>query len=75
VPRTNLLDTITPVSDAQLVEPAAQDWLTWRRVYDAQGFSPLTRITARNVSGLRVAWSWPLPPGSSETTPLRPRWP
>jgi alcohol dehydrogenase (cytochrome c) len=70
VPRANPLDKFTPVSDAQLVEPAAQDWLTWRRAYDAQGFSPLNQITARNVSGLRVAWSWSLPPGSSETTPL-----
>jgi alcohol dehydrogenase (cytochrome c) len=70
VPRANPLDAFTPVSDAQLVEPAAQDWLTWRRAYDAQGFSPLNQITARNVSGLRVAWSWSLPPGSSETTPL-----
>ncbi|HEV8396292.1 MAG TPA: PQQ-binding-like beta-propeller repeat protein [Vicinamibacterales bacterium] len=70
VKRANPLDTFTPVSDAQLVEPAAQDWLTWRRAYDAQGFSPLSQITARNVAGLRVAWSWSLPPGSSESTPL-----
>jgi alcohol dehydrogenase (cytochrome c) len=70
VKRANPLDTFTPISDAQLVEPAAQDWLTWRRSYDAQGFSPLTQITARNVAGLRVAWSWSLPAGSSESTPL-----
>ena len=70
VKRANPLDAFTPVSDAQLVEPAAQDWLTWRRAYDAQGFSPLAEITARNVAGLRVAWSWSLPPGSSESTPL-----
>ncbi|HWN87272.1 MAG TPA: PQQ-binding-like beta-propeller repeat protein [Vicinamibacterales bacterium] len=70
VKRPNPLDAFTPISDAQLVEPAAQDWLTWRRSYDAQGFSPLTQITARNVAGLRVAWSWTLPPGSSESTPL-----
>jgi alcohol dehydrogenase (cytochrome c) len=70
VKRPNPLDNFTPVSEAQLVEPAAQDWLTWRRAYDAQGFSPLTQITARNVSGLRVAWTWPLAAGSSESTPL-----
>ena len=70
VKRANPLDAFTPISDAQLVEPAAQDWLTWRRSYDAQGFSPLTQITPRNVAGLRVAWSWTLPPGSSESTPL-----
>ena len=70
VTRPNPFDGFTPISDAQLVEPAAQDWLTWRRSYDAHGFSPLSQITARNVSGLRVAWSWTLPPGSSESTPL-----
>ena len=70
VPRANPLDKFTPIADAQLVEPAPQDWLTWRRAYDAQGFSPLSQITARNVGGLRVAWSWSLPPGSSESTPL-----
>jgi alcohol dehydrogenase (cytochrome c) len=68
--RPSPLSAMTPISDAQLVEPPAQDWLTWRRAYDAQGFSPLTQITPRNASGLRVAWTWPLPPGSSETTPL-----
>ncbi len=47
VKRPNPLDGFTPISDAQLVEPAAQDWLTWRRSYDAQGFSPLTQITAK----------------------------
>ena len=70
VKRPNPLDGLTPISDAQLVEPAAQDWLTWRRSYDAHGFSPLTQITAKNVGGLRVAWSWTLPPGSSESRPL-----
>ena len=70
VTRPNPLDGFTPISDAQLVEPAAQDWLTWRRSYDAHGFSPLSQITARNVGGLRVAWSWTLPAGSSESTPL-----
>src|SRR4051812_45517898 len=39
VTRPNPLDSFTPVSDAELVEPSAQDWLTWRRAYDAQGFS------------------------------------
>jgi len=62
VKRANPLDTFTPVSDAQLVEPAAQDWLTWRRAYDAQGFSPLTQITAKNVNTLQQAWSVHLKP-------------
>jgi hypothetical protein len=34
------------------------------------GFSPLKQIDRGNVSNLRVAWSWSLPPGASEVTPL-----
>jgi alcohol dehydrogenase (cytochrome c) len=70
VKRVNPLDAMTSVSEAQLIEPPAQDWLTWRRSYDAHGFSPLTQINVRNAGSLRVAWSWALPPGSTESTPL-----
>ncbi len=68
--RPNPLDRITPVTDAMLNAPAEGDWLTWRRAFDAQGFSPLRQITKDNVSRLRVAWSWSLPNGPNETTPL-----
>lgn len=68
--RVNPLDSFTPVTEAHLIEPPAQDWLTWRRSYDAHGFSPLTEVTARNASRLRSAWTWTLPPGTTETTPL-----
>ena len=61
---------ITPVSDAMLRSPADGDWLTWRRTYDAQGFSPLKQITKNNVAGLQVAWAWSLPNGPNEATPL-----
>jgi alcohol dehydrogenase (cytochrome c) len=66
----NPLDTITPVTDAMLANPAAGDWLTWRRTYDDLGFSPLKQITKDNVKNLRVAWSLTLPPGPNEATPL-----
>jgi alcohol dehydrogenase (cytochrome c) len=66
----NPLDAITTVSDEMLRNPPASEWLTWRRTYDDHGFSPLKQITARNVGGLRVAWAWSLPNGSTETTPL-----
>lgn len=69
-PRRNPLDRITPVTSAMLAIPPAGDWLTWRRSADAQGFSPLTHITKNNVAQLRVAWSWSLPPGPNEVTPL-----
>jgi alcohol dehydrogenase (cytochrome c) len=58
------------VTDAMLANPAPSEWLGWRRTWDAHGFSPLTQITRGNVTGLRVAWSWALPPGSNEGVPL-----
>ena len=68
--KQNPLDKITPVSDAMLQNPPAGDWLTWRRGFDYQGFSPLKQITKSNVNNLRVAWTWTLPPGANEATPL-----
>ena len=43
-PKSNPLDKLTPVTDALLQNPPAGDWLTWRRTYDDQGFSPLKQI-------------------------------
>ena len=60
----------TPVSDAVLQNPAAADWLNWRRTLDAQAHSPLDQITTANVAGLRLAWSWAMTSGSQQTTPL-----
>ena len=68
--RRNPLDNIRPVTDAMLENPDDGDWLLWRRTYDAAGYSPLREITPANVAGLRPAWSWSLPPGPSESTPI-----
>ncbi|HWC95716.1 MAG TPA: PQQ-binding-like beta-propeller repeat protein [Candidatus Sulfopaludibacter sp.] len=68
--KANPLDKITPVTDALLQNPPAGDWLTWRRGFDYQGFSPLKQITKSNVNNLRVAWTWTLSPGSNEATPI-----
>jgi alcohol dehydrogenase (cytochrome c) len=65
-----LLARYTPVTDEQLRNPPANEWLAWRRTYDTHGFSPLKEIDRRNVSQLRVAWTWSLPPGSNESVPL-----
>jgi alcohol dehydrogenase (cytochrome c) len=69
-PRPNPLDTIRPVTDAMLTDPGPGQWLTWRRAFDAQGYSPLDQIDASSVGGLQVAWTWSLPNGPSEATPL-----
>ncbi len=66
----NPLDNITPISDALIQNPPPGEWLTWRRTYDDQGFSPLKQIDKHNVGQLRVAWSWSLPNGPNESTPL-----
>ncbi|HEV8397488.1 MAG TPA: PQQ-binding-like beta-propeller repeat protein [Vicinamibacterales bacterium] len=68
--RANPLDRITPVTDETLIKPAEGDWLNWRRTYDAHGFSPLKQITKANVGQLRAAWTWSLPNGPNEGTPL-----
>jgi len=68
--RANPLDRITPVTDAMLVRVPDGDWLTWRRGYDATGYSPLKAITRDNVRHLRSAWGWSLPNGPNEATPL-----
>jgi alcohol dehydrogenase (cytochrome c) len=68
--KANPLDKITPVTDALLQNPPTGEWLTWRRGFDDQGFSPLKQITKSNVNNLRVAWTWTLSPGSNEGTPI-----
>jgi alcohol dehydrogenase (cytochrome c) len=66
----NPLDKYTAVTDALLQSPPAGEWPTWRRGYDGQGFSPLRQINKTNVGELRAAWSWALPNGPNESTPL-----
>src|SRR5579875_215540 len=50
----------------------AADWMTYGRTYDEQRFSPLDRINAANVSGLKLAWHYDLPVDhrAQESTPL-----
>jgi alcohol dehydrogenase (cytochrome c) len=68
--KPNPLDKITPVTEAMLRNPPVSDWLTWRRTWDDQGFSPLKQINKANVADLHVAWTWSLPAGPNEATPL-----
>ena len=69
-PRANPLAKITPVTDALLARVPDGEWLTWRRGHDATGYSPLKAITKDNVRHLRSAWTWSLPNGPNEATPL-----
>ena len=61
---------ISPVTDAMLRNPAAGDWLMWRRTLNSWGYSPLDQINTGNVRQLAMVWSRPLAPGIQEGTPL-----
>src|SRR6202158_3113033 len=69
-PRVNPLDAFRPVTEAMLTKVPDGDWLAWRRTYDASGFSPLKKINKTNINDLRVAWTWSLPNGPNESTPV-----
>lgn len=47
-----------PVTAERLRNPDAADWLMVRRTYDGWAFSPLTHITAANVSRLQPVWTF-----------------
>jgi len=62
--------TFPPVTDAMLQNPAASDWLMWRRTLDSWGYSPLDQIDRSNVDQLRLVWTRNLATGTGEITPL-----
>ncbi len=66
----SLLDDYSPVSLAELENPADSDWLMWRRTQNHWGYSPLDQINRSNVDDLRLAFAWTMEPGLQETTPL-----
>ena len=63
-------ERFAPVTDEVLRAPKAADWVEWRRDRGATGYSPLDQINRRNVGRLRLAWAWPMEPGSLEPEPL-----
>jgi len=70
-PASKALDSLTPVTDDMLKNPADGDWLMYRRTYNGWGYSPLDQITKDNVKNLQLVWSWGLSPGgTTQETPL-----
>jgi alcohol dehydrogenase (cytochrome c) len=59
-----------PVTEAELDNPAPENWPAWRRSHRGLGYSPLTQINTRNVGQLRVAWAQALPAGVNMNEPL-----
>ena len=47
-----------PVTDQRLTNPEPGNWLQYRGNYAGWGYSPLDKITARNVNKLQAAWSF-----------------
>ena len=66
----NRLSQLDAITDAELIQPNDEDWLIWRRTYDAQGFSPLKEIDKSNVVQLKEAWRAELQQGPNMATPL-----
>src|SRR5688572_10354264 len=63
--------SFTPVTDAMLRNPNAEDWLMLRRDYSATSYSPLTEITPENAHQLKLAWIWPMRDGgTNQPAPL-----
>ena len=69
-PASAQIENVTPVTDEMLRNPDPGDWLSWRRTLDGWGYSPLDDVDTSNVGDLRLAWSWGLEPGVSQTTPV-----
>ncbi len=63
-------DDFIPVTDEMLQNPAASDWLMWRRTLDSWGYSPLDQVDRQNVGELRMVWTRDLAIGTGEITPL-----
>lgn len=65
------LQNYKPVTDQEILNPAPQDWLMWRRTVDNQSYSPLSQITTKNVGKLKMAWALSMPQGGlQEMAPL-----
>lgn len=65
-----LLTELGAVTDSELTNPPDEDWLMWRRTYDAQGFSPLEQINRSNVNQLQEVFRSELQQGPNMATPL-----
>ena len=47
-----------PVTAERLLKPEPENWLMYRGTYNGQGYSPLDKITPKNVKKLVPVWSY-----------------
>ena len=65
------VESFTPVSDAELRNPPAGEWISPRGNLGAWGYSPLDQINTENVHRLELAWVWGMEDGTrSQPAPL-----
>ena len=65
------VEGFTPVSNAELIDPPAGDWLHWRGNPASWGYSSLSQINTQNIHRLRLAWVWGMEDGDrSQPVPL-----
>src|SRR5262249_19986778 len=60
----------SPVTDAMIASPSANDWLAWRGTSRSLGYSPLKQINKDNVGQLKVVWRRPMRRGWQEAAPI-----
>jgi len=64
------IERFRPVSDTELADPPASDWLYWRGGPSSWGYSELAQIDTDNVGRLQLAWSWGMEDGTSQQAPI-----
>ena len=65
------VEGFTPVSNGELIDPPANDWLHWRGNPASWGYSSLNQINTQNIHRLRLAWVWGMEDGDrSQPVPL-----
>ena len=48
----------SPVTDARLSNPEPSNWLQYRGNYAGWGYSPLDKVSSKNVDKLTLAWAF-----------------
>ena len=65
------IENFTPVTDAELQNPPAEEWLNPRRTLNSWGYSPLDQLNTENTHLLELAWVWGMEDGiRTQPTPL-----
>jgi alcohol dehydrogenase (cytochrome c) len=67
--RKDFAANIRDVTDADLLKPLKDDWLTYNGDYTSKRYSALTEVNHQTVNNLAFAWSTKFQPGQ-EPTPL-----